>query len=182
MTEDKSVDFNFFLEQLISATAKIESRYFNFPVAGAENSIYRERVYCYELYHQLRCILGNAIPYTLHGEVDKRGNLDIPPELQGTKPDFIIHVPGTKKNLVVIEVKQTNNDNNKIKEDIDKFKKFLNYGYYRAIMLIYGDNESKVKYARSEIDSLSEYSECILLLWHKEYFKPAEEYKNVRPA
>ncbi|OGO23112.1 MAG: hypothetical protein A2Z28_01810 [Chloroflexi bacterium RBG_16_51_9] len=176
---DKPTDFKCFLEQLISATAKIESKYFHFPVAGAESTIYRERVYCYELYHQLRCTLGNEFPYTLDGEVDKKAHKII----EGNKkPDFIVHTLGImEENLAVIEVKSKDAETQNIKVDIDKLIEFLKY-YYRAIMLIYGDDENKVKSTRNEIDSLPEHSESILLLWHKEPGKPAEEYSNARTA
>ena len=179
MTTNKSVDFDRFLKQLISATARVDSQYFNFRVADVNNTIFRERVYCYELYHQLRCSLENILPpYKLQAEVDKKANPTIPLELKKTKPDFIFHVPGTKNNLVVIEVKSINNNENKIKEDIEKLKKFLDYTYYGAMMLIYGDNKNsknKINRVRTEIHSLStRYSEHILLLWHKEPGKPAE--------
>jgi hypothetical protein len=40
---------------LAEATAAIEARYFRLPIAGGD-PIYRERVYCYELYHQMRLL------------------------------------------------------------------------------------------------------------------------------
>jgi hypothetical protein len=167
--------FNFFLKQLLNATAEIKSEYFHLPVDGSEKKIYRERVYCYELYHILRCKIELLFPYRLQGEVDKTGNTKIPKKLQRKKPDFVFHIPKTKDNLAVTEVKSIKNGNSKIITDIDKLKKFLDFGYHNAIMLIYGDDESKVNYARSEINSLPEkYSKRIILLWHKEPGKPAE--------
>ena len=170
---DKKADFNYFMKCLIKAGTKIDSHYFKLFVAGAENPIFRERVYCYELYHQLRCTLGDGFPYKLDGEVDKNAH----PFIQGAKkPDFIIHVPGSmEKNLAVIEVKSTDAESNEIKQDIKKLKGFLEADYYRAIMLIYGDDSSKVEHARSEIDSLPKaYAERILLLWHKQPKEPVE--------
>jgi hypothetical protein len=80
-------DFKYFLECLIKATRKMDSHYFQLPVAQGDEPIYRERVYCYELYHQLRCILENNFPYKLHGEVDKGGH----PVIRGfKKPDFAL--------------------------------------------------------------------------------------------
>ena len=46
-----------FLKLLIEATARVPLHYFQLPVAEREDPIYRERVYCYELYHQLRTLL-----------------------------------------------------------------------------------------------------------------------------
>ena len=98
--------FEYFIECLIEATGKIESHYFQLPVAGDERPIFRERVYCYELYHQLRCTLVDDFPYVLDGEVDKAGHPILRTELGAKKPDFIVHMPGQMdQNLVVIEVR-----------------------------------------------------------------------------
>jgi hypothetical protein len=110
-------DYQYFIKSLIDAAEKIEPHYFQLPVAEGEEPKYRERVYCYELYHQLRCILGDnfQFQYKLNGEVDKRGH---PIFRKAKKPDFIVHSPGDMKhNLVVIEViKQeiTNIDDSRI--------------------------------------------------------------------
>src|SRR5262245_38397876 len=94
------------LHSLIHAAASNVSReYFQVPVADAE-AVYRERVYCYELYHQLRC-LWDRFPFSLGGEVDKSGN---PHFAEGpyaqAEPDFLVHTPGAMgDNLAVIEVK-----------------------------------------------------------------------------
>ena len=42
-----------FDNRLIAATAGIRDEYFMLPIRGG-NTLFRERVYCYELYHQLR--------------------------------------------------------------------------------------------------------------------------------
>ena len=168
---DKTTDFNYFLKRLKKAASKINSHYFKLSVAGTKNLIFRERLYCYELYHQLRYTLGDGFPYKLDGEVDKKAH----PFIQGAKkPDFILHVPSIMgKNLAVIEVKSTDAACSEIKHDIKKLKGFLEAAYYRAIMLIYGDDRSKVEHTRSERNNLpSKYSERILLLWHK---KPEEQ-------
>ena len=58
-----------FQDKLIAATTRIADDYFQLPVADAEGA-YRERVYCYELYHQLRSEWRD-FPFSLGGEVDK---------------------------------------------------------------------------------------------------------------
>jgi len=135
-------DSQHFLESLKKACERIDRHYFQLDVAGSEEPIYRERVYCYELYHQLRCILGDTFPYKLDGEVDKAGHPIIRSELGPKKPDFIVHVPGEmNRNLMVIEVKPVTVKNkiNELKEDLKTLKEFLHKArYYRAIMLIYG--------------------------------------------
>jgi hypothetical protein len=58
---------------LHEATARIAPEYFLLPVYGGP-SVYRERVYCYELYHQIRLLWPGDCPYRLNGEVDKRAH------------------------------------------------------------------------------------------------------------
>ena len=69
-------DIDRFRELLSHATESVGRNYFMLPVAdatGGEPLIqYRERVYAYELYHRLRCIWPYW-PYSLGGELDKRG-------------------------------------------------------------------------------------------------------------
>ena len=79
--------------------------YFKIITTYNTGGIIRERVFCYELYHQLRQILPKDDPITLHAEIDKRGHIDFGPD-DRRNPDFIFHTPGTHKgNTLVIEVK-----------------------------------------------------------------------------
>jgi hypothetical protein len=97
-----------FVLKLNLAAARIAGEYFHLPVADAD-AVYRERVYCYELYHQLRSDWG-AFPFALGGEIDKSGN----PHFRGgpyagAQPDLLVHVPGDMDgNLAVIEAKSAN--------------------------------------------------------------------------
>lgn len=54
---DMEKDIGTFIQLLNDATKEIEDQYFQLPIDGAD-SVYRERVYAYELYHQLRKIWG----------------------------------------------------------------------------------------------------------------------------
>ena len=115
-------DFQHLIESLIKAAENMGAHYFQLPIAGSDEPIYRERVYCYELYHQLRCILGDSFPYKLNGEVDKMKH---PIIRDAKKPDFIIHQPGDMEhNLVVIQVKPiTVKDRiNRLREDLATLK------------------------------------------------------------
>lgn len=59
------------IDKLISvATGNIAKNYFQLPVDGRDDPIYRERVYCYELYHQLRLYWPTNTQYEIGGEVD----------------------------------------------------------------------------------------------------------------
>src|SRR3972149_569639 len=116
-----------------------DDHYFQLPVAGSSKRIFRERVYCYELYHQLRNILQDGFSYKLYGEVDKTGHPLIP---GANKPDFIVHEPGNMdRNLVVIEVKSVTGAKLKsLEKDIDTIKRAINeWRYYGGILLIYGN-------------------------------------------
>ncbi len=168
--------FQQFLECLIKAIKKMDTHYTQLSVAGSNKPIYRERVYCYELYHQLRCILGDTFPYKLDGELDKRGHNII---LGETKPDFVIHIPGKmEQNLVVIEVKTVlaKDHIKKLRDDFDKLKRFISEAnYYRAIMLIYGNvNGDLPQNIKQEIRCIQDKN--IIILWH---YKPNEEPKII---
>jgi hypothetical protein len=132
-------EFARFEELLIAATAEIADDYFQLPVAGAD-AVYRERVYCYELYHQLRC-LWKDFPFRIGGEVDKRGH----PHFEGgpyalAKPDLLVHVPKNMgRNLVVVEVKPCSFSKDQAKEDLKKLAWFCRKAdYYGGVFLVYG--------------------------------------------
>jgi hypothetical protein len=127
-------------EMLRVATARIPLDYFQLPVADAD-AVYRERVYCYELYHQLRCIW-NDFPFSLGGEIDKTGH----PHFQNgpysrAKPDFLVHMAGSMdENLAAVEIKPANVKVDGIKEDLRKLTWFCqNARYFRGIFLLYGE-------------------------------------------
>jgi len=144
------------IEQLLrQATANIGLQYFQLPVAGQEDPVYRERVYCYELYHQLRLLWPKDLMYVLSGEVDKSGHPLIRHSvLDNTKPDFLIHVPGNMgNNSLVMEVKPVNAQKGGIAKDLRTLTAFERYGEYeQAFYLIYGsDNEAFKKLLGSAI-------------------------------
>ena len=130
-------------EAFLEATTNISSEYFKLRVGYSPEPIYRERAYCYELYHQLRILLGDGFPYLLSGEIDKQGYEKIVQQCGEIKPDFLIHQPGTMSadaNLAIIEVKAITVDLPAFETDLRKLNCMVNIdnGYYRAIMLIYG--------------------------------------------
>jgi hypothetical protein len=96
------------LSRIISdATRLIEPAYFRLNIAGGD-PVYRERVYCYELYHQMRVHWSADTPYYLNGEVDKTGHSLLTELGVGRrKPDLLVHRPGDMiGNHAVIEVKR----------------------------------------------------------------------------
>ena len=93
--------------QLISnATEQIAQIYFRLPIDGREEPIYRERVYCYELYHQLRCqleLIRTNTRIVVGGEVDKTCHpLFRHNRLDKIKPDLLLHTPGDMRGNYVI--------------------------------------------------------------------------------
>jgi hypothetical protein len=126
-------------EILHEATAAIGQEYFILPIHG-DAPVYRERVYCYELYHQMRLRWPDDSPYRLNGEVDKIAH----PYFQGLdagkpKPDLLVHQPGSGRfNHAVIEIKNVVGQD--IRKDLEILSFFRNQlRYERAIFLIYGD-------------------------------------------
>jgi hypothetical protein len=126
-----------FSESIQSASAAIEPEYFLLPIHGAD-PVYRERVYCYELYHQMRRIWPVS-PFRLNGEVDKIAH----PYFQdgnAPKPDFLVHQPGTGINHAVVEVKTCQAVAAGIIKDCGTLMRFIEeFGYERAIYLLYGE-------------------------------------------
>jgi hypothetical protein len=124
---------------LEQATASVEGRYFQITLDGG-NPVYRERVYCYELYHQLRRLWPES-PYLLNGELDKAAH----PILRKlgadyAKPDFLVHTPGHMRgNHAIIEVKSVGAANAGIAKDLETLALFrTKVGYQRAIYLLFG--------------------------------------------
>ncbi|MBB3360473.1 MULTISPECIES: methionyl-tRNA formyltransferase-like protein [unclassified Novosphingobium] len=133
------------MEELTSileqATAGVGSDYFYLNLDGGD-PVYRERVYCYELYHQMRLRWPAQTPFYLNGEVDKaRHPKMIELRDRFPKPDLLVHKPGYMAgNFAVIEVKCERASMAGIAKDLETLSFFVNeFGYQRAIYLIYGD-------------------------------------------
>ena len=124
-----------FDEILESATAALEPEYFRLPVADGEPA-YRERVYCYELYHQMRSSWPTPCEYVLNGEVDKQQHPNFR-DRRFPKPDFIVHVPGMHNNYAVIEVKGPGAPPDGVRNDLRKLLLFRRW-YQRRLYLVYG--------------------------------------------
>jgi hypothetical protein len=128
---------------LLEASSQIPDQYFQLPVAGMEEPEYRERVYCYELYHRWRCSWPKDFPFSLSGEIDKTGH---PLIRNGPKPDFLVHVLGEMTNLLIVEVKAANVPVRRICDDLQKLTHFRRdlvvpgqHGNYQAAYLwLYG--------------------------------------------
>ena len=165
-----------FIDIFLSATQKIPNEYFQLPVAGEEDPIYRERVYCYELYHQLRSLWPEDTEYSLSGEIDKNGHKLIRGNgLDKKKPDFLIHEPGVMEhNYLIIEVKPSNADKNGVEKDLKTLTAFRSKGgYSRAIFLIYDGPNANLERIKAiskkiftEINDNQKINLDLIELWH----------------
>jgi hypothetical protein len=77
---------------------------------------------------------GTNCPFVLHGELDKhyRGIPRI--------PDLVFHIPGTQKNIAIIQFKSTHNPIEEIKEDLRILQEFRGkqLHYKIGILVVFG--------------------------------------------
>jgi hypothetical protein len=149
-----------FQAALIAAMKRISPAYFSVPRITGDVT-WSERPYCYELYHQLRCLLGDDYPYTIHGELDKNHRQLMRRIFRGTTPDFVVHNPGTMDNFVVVEVKSTENRPERIWGDIVKLQTLTKEPRYQhGILIVFGPNNAWSQ-------GLDVTADPVSLLWHK---------------
>ena len=122
------------LEAIEEASPAIGQSYFFLPIARRDRPIKRERVYCYELYHQLRLALRRS-ELVLTGEPDKRGHPDFP----SINPDFILHTPGHHlDNSAAIEVECRLNFSH-LEKDLRNLKVMRDRGYQTLVLLLFAN-------------------------------------------
>jgi hypothetical protein len=164
---------NEFTDVFVHATAAIGPEYFLLPIHGGE-SRYRERVYCYELYHQARLRWPPGTRYFLNGEIDKRSHPYFAGEADAPKPDFVVHVPGTGDNYAVMEVKTRMAVAADIRVDIGKLTRFrTEFGYRRAVYLIYGETPDEAAARVQKADVTDAQIELVEIWGHPEVGRPA---------
>ena len=123
------------IEHIRDATSFIAQKYMDLPVSG-RGVVKRERVYCYELYHQLRLSLGDR-RFTVSAEPDKRGNPGFD-KRRGPNPDLIVHLPGSNRhNIAIIEV-ECRPDLTHLRKDLRTFKLMRSKGYRTFVLLLFG--------------------------------------------
>ena len=136
-----------FENALMLATKNIANQYFSTEIIQGnplgKKSVYRERIYCYELYHQIRLLWDSVEGGNIFGEYDKSGSsFYAGTGLQRVKPDFLIHLPGnTENNHIAMEVKSSTVRRPDIQKDIKKLIKLTDeHGFRFGVYLIYGKN------------------------------------------
>jgi len=149
-------DLDLLRSLLANATARIAPEYFLLSVADAEGGgplvQYRERVYAYELYHQFRQTWPDHWPYSLAGEIDKRGHPIVRGGiLDNAKPDLLVHVPGQMdRNLAVIEIKPLREqiyrgEGEAFQRDMKKLIAFREIGYRGAFLIAFGESVDRIR-------------------------------------
>ncbi len=169
------------------ATAKIDRKYFHLSIDGGDD-VFRERVYCYELYHQMRKNWPTGSQLVLNGEIDKQGHPFFKKLAKGyAKPDFLIHLPGSmaeKHNHAIIEVKHSIDDEG-VRKDLRTLNLFIRkVRYTRAIYLIYGPNADENGFIKikSIADEKFEDIGPIEVWLHKEVGQPAAHHSTIQKA
>ena len=137
-----------YIDLIRQAIHKVEQKYFRLEVTYGNNFIVRERVFCYELYHQMRILLEGRTDLTLNGEPDKRFHDEIH-KPDWANPDFILHKPGSWfYNTVVCEVKGTLNpkDPRGVIKDLKTLLVYVEqYQYKSGVFIIYNHSLEELK-------------------------------------
>lgn len=183
---------NEFLEVLSEACKKVEERWFLLPVDGTNrDDAYRERVYCYELYHQLRMLTertsrAGSPRFALSGEIDKAG-LNAVVEEGRHKPDLVWHVPGQRINAVVVEAKAAVGlDAEGVEKDIRTLSAFLtapgDRNYELGVFLVYGQANPDVlmRLVRDCPAQALPGLDRLEVVWHPKALKQAERLGRAR--
>ena len=127
-----------YVSLVVDALQNVDVEYFEIKQTKTKSTKKRERVFCYELYHQMRKLQERKkhLDLTINGEINKTGHPQI---IENFDPDFVIHRQGSMgKNHAVIEVK-TSKDKRGIFKDFETIKCMVNcYGYKIGIFLITG--------------------------------------------
>lgn len=117
---------------------QVDASYFRLLTTYRRLGIVRERLFCYELYHQMRNLMTQHHILSLHGEIDKRGHTDFAQQHR-RNPDFVFHIPGTHEgNLIVVEVKGELTKRNQVHKDFETLLVFASsYGYKSGVFILY---------------------------------------------
>ena len=132
-----------FVEMIKGSLDNVGDEYYKITTTYESSGIVRERVFCYELYHQMRSVQSarGLTDVQIHGEIDKSGHIAFDRNSR-KNPDFVFHVPGMMKgNAIVVEVKGKIEGNYQegVYKDIVTLSKFTNnkHYYHSGILIIY---------------------------------------------
>lgn len=140
-----------YLDLLIEAVACVDNEYIDIYTKRDEVEFIKhyERIFCYELYHQIRRLQKklNLNDYVIWGEPLKSYFEYIE---DGKMPDFLFHKPRIDDNLLIVEVKMKNSLDSGIDDDFKKIENYLeknNYqiGVFICIGLSADETREKIK-------------------------------------
>lgn len=138
-----------YLDIIKSALDEIPQEYYRLPTTYSSDGIVRERVFCYELYHRMRCLQDKRGKNLLriHGEIDKRGHELF---MESRNPDFVFHVPGSmEENTIIVEVKgkiEGGDYREQVEEDIKTLLRYVkSYKYYMGIFILFNHSLLELK-------------------------------------
>jgi hypothetical protein len=140
-------ELEIYFDLIRQGLTQVGASYYRLRTTYRPTGIVRERIFCYELYHQIRSLMGEYELLSLHGEIDKRGHRDFRREHR-RNPDFVFHLPETHAgNMLVVEVKgQLGQDNWAIIKDFETLLAFTSrYQYKAGLFLIYNHTLSELK-------------------------------------
>ncbi|MDP3059033.1 MAG: hypothetical protein Q8N36_06210 [bacterium] len=175
-----------FLALIQNALDAVDQEYYAITPTYAPLGIVRERVFCYEYYHQMRLIQkeDKLTEFSIHGEVDKRGYRLFDPDAR-RNPDFIFHIPGSmNNNMVVIEVKGKIGSRYKrsVFKDIQTLSRFTNtqHMYHLGLLIIYNYSLQEFKqrffleYIKQRVENECLEIDRIIVLCKKDHNHPVE--------
>ena len=132
-----------FIQLIRGSLDNVGDEYYRLTTTYKPLGIVRERVFCYELYHQMRLIQSQRglTDIQIHGEIDKSGHVGFDRNAR-KNPDFVFHIPGMMQgNAIVVEVKGKIEGNYQegVYKDIVTLSKFTNYKHYyhSGILILY---------------------------------------------
>lgn len=132
-----------FVEMIKDSLDNVGNEYYKITTTYEFSGIVRERVFCYELYHQMRLVQSarGLTDVQIHGEIDKSGHIAFDRNAR-KNPDFVFHVPGMMMgNAIVVEVKGKieGTYHEGVYKDIVTLSKFTNnkHYYHSGILIIY---------------------------------------------
>lgn len=138
---DKMVES--FIQLIRDALENVGDEYYKLTTTYRTLGVVRERIFCYELYHQMRLIQSTRglTDIQIHGEIDKSGHVGFDRNAR-KNPDFVFHIPGMMQgNAIVVEVKGKIEGNYQegVYKDIVTLSKFTNnkHYYHSGILIIY---------------------------------------------
>lgn len=132
-----------FVEMIKGSLDNVGDEYYKITTTYESSGIVRERVFCYELYHQMRLVQSarGLTDVQIHGEIDKSGHIAFDRNSR-KNPDFVFHIPGMMQgNAIVVEVKGKIEGNYQegVYKDIVTLSKFTDnkHYYHFGVLIIY---------------------------------------------